>query len=560
MATKTVNYELTLPEDNEPADQNVFNENFEEIDSILYDKVDKEEGKGLSTNDYTTAEKTKLDILAEIKTIGTGLNLDDNGKLTATGGGSGGTDDYEDLINQPQVNGNTLLGNKTSAQLGLASASDIPTTLAELTDDNTHRTVTDTEKAAWNAKADVADIPTVPIKGIEKNNTAITPDASGVVNITVPTTAADVSALPDTTLYGSSLSLSINTTTFVVTATLKDQNGNTLGTAQTIDLPLESVVVNGSYNSATKKVILTLQNGNTIEFSVADLVAGLQTELSASNKLNPAFINYDSTHRAVSDTEKSAWNNKSDFSGDYEDLNNLPTIPEALSDLSEDSTHRTVSDAEKSAWNAKASTATATTSAAGLMSSDDKTKLNNIASGAEVNVQSDWNVTSTTSDAYIKNKPTIPTASSASPKMDGTASSGSSSYWSRADHVHPTDTSRQAAASTKYTMASIGTSYTLVEALTQTISPGQVCRFTAMSMYNGSAPAGVIISRSNDASLFDNQGQLIAKNEETGHVALAASGLWGNYSSSSQNIYVWIKNAGTGTNRMFSIKETLGTF
>jgi len=33
-------------------------------------------------------------------------------------------------------------------------------------------------------------------------------------------------------------------------------------------------------------------------------------------------------------------------------------------------------------------------------------KLNGIASGAEVNVQSDWSVTSTSSDAYIKNKPT----------------------------------------------------------------------------------------------------------------------------------------------------------
>lgn len=35
-----------------------------------------------------------------------------------------------------------------------------------------------------------------------------------------------------------------------------------------------------------------------------------------------------------------------------------------------------------------------------------KTKLNSIASGAEVNVQADWNVTDSTSDAYIKNKPT----------------------------------------------------------------------------------------------------------------------------------------------------------
>lgn len=39
---------------------------------------------------------------------------------------------------------------------------------------------------------------------------------------------------------------------------------------------------------------------------------------------------------------------------------------------------------------------------------EEKTKLSGIASGAEVNVQSDWNVSDNTSDAYIKNKPTIP--------------------------------------------------------------------------------------------------------------------------------------------------------
>ena len=49
--------------------------------------------------------------------------------------------------------------------------------------------------------------------------------------------------------------------------------------------------------------------------------------------------------------------------------------------------------------------ATATTSADGLMSAADKTKLNGIATGAEVNIQSDWNVTDSTSDAFIKNKP-----------------------------------------------------------------------------------------------------------------------------------------------------------
>lgn len=41
----------------------------------------------------------------------------------------------------------------------------------------------------------------------------------------------------------------------------------------------------------------------------------------------------------------------------------------------------------------------------------EKNKLDGIASGAEVNVQSDWNITDPTSDAYIKNKPTAMPAS-----------------------------------------------------------------------------------------------------------------------------------------------------
>lgn len=42
-------------------------------------------------------------------------------------------------------------------------------------------------------------------------------------------------------------------------------------------------------------------------------------------------------------------------------------------------------------------------------SDTDKEKLSTVAEGAEVNVQSDWNITDTTSDAFIKNKPiTLP--------------------------------------------------------------------------------------------------------------------------------------------------------
>lgn len=57
-------------------------------------------------------------------------------------------------------------------------------------------------------------------------------------------------------------------------------------------------------------------------------------------------------------------------------------------------------------------TAGTSTTTGGLMSQADKTKLNGIATGAEVNVQANWNETSSSSDAYIQNKPSIPTATS----------------------------------------------------------------------------------------------------------------------------------------------------
>lgn len=41
------------------------------------------------------------------------------------------------------------------------------------------------------------------------------------------------------------------------------------------------------------------------------------------------------------------------FSGEYADLSGKPTIPSALADLTSDSTHRTVTDAEKTSWDGK---------------------------------------------------------------------------------------------------------------------------------------------------------------------------------------------------------------
>lgn len=174
--------------------------------------------------------------------------------------------------------------------------------------------------ATTGAYSDLSSTPTIgsATLTIQKNGTAIdsfsaNATSNKTINITVPTTASDVSALPSSTKYGASLSMSIDNTTYVITTALKDQDGNTLGTAQTIDLPLETMVVGASYNDTTKKIVLTLKNGNTVDFSVADLVSGLQTEITSSAKLSADLVDDTSTtNKFVTAADKTAWNNKVD--------------------------------------------------------------------------------------------------------------------------------------------------------------------------------------------------------------------------------------------------------
>lgn len=136
-------------------------------------------------------------------------------------------------------------------------------------------------------------------------------------------TAADVGALPSGTKYGADFALTIDSQTFVVTAQLKDQDGNNLGQAKTIDLPLETMVVGGRYDDTTQKVILTLKNGQTVEFSIADLVNGLQSEITLNNKLDADLIDdVNSKNKFVTSTEKSTWNDKQDTISDLATIRN----------------------------------------------------------------------------------------------------------------------------------------------------------------------------------------------------------------------------------------------
>ena len=107
-----------------------------ETDVLLNGKVDKEEGKVLSTNDFTDGFRLKLNgiednannyvlppatqsTLGGVMGDGSTFTVDENGVGHAVGGGGGGTADYEALINKPQINGHALIGDKDSEDYGI---------------------------------------------------------------------------------------------------------------------------------------------------------------------------------------------------------------------------------------------------------------------------------------------------------------------------------------------------------------------------------------------------------------------------------------------------------
>jgi hypothetical protein len=86
-----------------------------------------------------------------------------------------------------------------------------------------------------------------------------------------------------TTQTGSKIDLEINSSTYELTAKLYDKNNNLISTSTTIDLPLESMVLNIEYDNTTKELVITLQNGTVRRIPLSDIIDGLvsQTDFDA---------------------------------------------------------------------------------------------------------------------------------------------------------------------------------------------------------------------------------------------------------------------------------------
>lgn len=236
-------------------------------------------------------------------------------------------EDYNNLEHIPSINGVTLLGNKTSSDLGVASASHTHT-VSDVTDFPSLATV-----ATTGDYDDLLNTPTIP-------------DAVTVTQITsTGTNIADIDIGGVTThLY----------------APTGGGGGATAFVAE--------------FNVTTYADVKDAYDNDAIIICTAD---------DSGNPMVLQFVYFDATNEIFF------------FAMPMSDGWYLTQLSNA--------------DGWEDGYFMFASTDVATQLRDGLMSALDKQKLDAIASGAEVNVQSDWSQSDNTKDDFIKNKPAIPT-------------------------------------------------------------------------------------------------------------------------------------------------------
>lgn len=185
---------------------------------------------------------------------------------------------------------------------------------------------------------------------------------------------ADLLNKPDLSVYslitetGNKISMSIDEE-YDLVVNLLDKNDNILST-QDIDLPIESMIVDATY--ANGVLTLTLQNGNTVDVDISDIVSGLVPD---SRTVNGHALSSDVT---VTATDLGLATVAT--SGSYDDLIDKPVQKNADWDESD---------------------------------SSDPAYIQNKPTIPAPQVQSDWDESDSTAVSFILNKPTIPVVNDA---------------------------------------------------------------------------------------------------------------------------------------------------
>lgn len=273
------------------------------IQNALNLKVDKEDGKGLSTNDYTTEEKTKL---AGIEDGATKTIIDSSLSSTSTNPVENKAVNAALVTKVDKVNGKGLSTND----------------------------YTDTEKSKL---AGIAEGANKTIIDSTLSSTSTNPVQNKIINGALGTKVDKVEGkgLSENDLTDELLTKINNTAS-------KVEEIATVGGEPNV---IEVIKRNGTILDINDKAV-----DITVPTKVSELtndskfttLTEVGTQGYLTEETDPVFAASASAGITTSDINK--WNNKSDFSGNYSDLQGLPTIPTNNNELTNGAGYQTAAD------------------------------------------------------------------------------------------------------------------------------------------------------------------------------------------------------------------------
>ena len=322
-------------------------------------KVDKIEGKGLSTEDFTTALKDKLEHI-----------------------------NWDDIEDRPTIPTKT---SELTNDSGFITTANIPTKTSDLVNDSgfiSEETepqftsspahgITSQDIEDWNNKSDfsgsyddLTDKPSIPSK------------TSNLVNDSGFVSASDLSTVATTGDYNdlsNKPTIPTDYVSYLPQELTEDQKGQVRS-----NIGAGASSFSGDYNDLTNKP--------TIPSKTSDLVNDsgfITTETEPQFTASPAH--------GITATDITNWDNKSDFSGSYNDLTDKPSIPAPQ---------------VNSDWNSNSGVSQILNkpTLATVATSGDYDDLTNKPTIPDPQVQADWTESDSTKASYIKNKPSLPSA------------------------------------------------------------------------------------------------------------------------------------------------------
>ena len=341
-------------EDEEEID--VLNEVIQRVDAIEDDIEElNEKIEHISGYDDTEVREliqqntdsiNELDINKQEKLIaGENITIENN-VISATGGGSGGTSDYPDLNNKPSINNVELVGNKSLNDLGIqpkgnyALRSEIPDVSNFITN-SVNNLINYYLKSETYTKTEVnnliGQIATLQFQVV--NELPQTGDSKYIY--LVPSANPKTKNVKDEYIWTNNAWEQIGSTQVDLTGYATESWVNTQISGFLTQAQIEALITTALTGYAKTEDLPTKTSDLTNDSGF----------ITGYTETDPVFSA--SASAGITSTDIANWNNKSNFSGSYNDLTDKPNIPDELSDLSDDSMHRTVTDAEKTLWNNK---------------------------------------------------------------------------------------------------------------------------------------------------------------------------------------------------------------